>query len=77
MLKHHNHHEDMMTKVIENQTSKVPFDVYLGLAFTSMGASLLLKILGKKHCSLFVGQWAAPILIMGLYNKLVKQHKHW
>jgi hypothetical protein len=23
---------------------------------------------------MFVGQWAAPFLIMGNYNKMVKQH---
>ena len=31
-------------------------------------------IAGKDHAALFVGQWAAPFLIMGLYNKVVKQH---
>jgi hypothetical protein len=24
--------------------------------------------------ALFIGQWAAPFLILGLYNKMVKQH---
>ena len=24
--------------------------------------------------ALFVGQWAAPFLILGIYNKLVKLH---
>lgn len=37
-----------------------------------MAASATLKCLGRKHSALFVGQWAAPILIMGLYNKMVK-----
>jgi len=23
---------------------------------------------------LFVGQWAAPFLLLGIYNKMVKQH---
>jgi len=31
-----------------------------------------LKSTGKDHQSLFVGQWVAPFLILGLYNKLVK-----
>jgi hypothetical protein len=39
-----------------------------------MATSLLLKILGKDDWALFVGQWPAPLLIMGNYNKLVKQH---
>lgn len=39
-----------------------------------MAASLVLKILEKDEWALFVGQWAAPFLIMGNYNKMVKQH---
>jgi hypothetical protein len=39
-----------------------------------MATSLVLKILGKDDWALFVGQWPAPLLIMGNYNKMVKQH---
>ena len=39
-----------------------------------MVGSLVLHLAGQKHWSLFVGQWAAPFLIMGNYNKMVKQH---
>jgi hypothetical protein len=28
----------------------------------------------KKQASIFVGQGAAPFLLLGIYNKLVKQH---
>jgi hypothetical protein len=35
---------------------------------------VILKLSGKNHSALFVGQWAAPFLIMGTYNKMVKQH---
>ena len=48
--------------------------LFLGLALGSMGASAILNILGKDEWALFVGQWAAPFLIMGNYNKMVKQH---
>jgi hypothetical protein len=44
------------------------------MAIGSMAASLTLKIMGKDEWALFVGQWAAPFLIMGNYNKMVKQH---
>ena len=27
---------------------------------------------GRKDASLFVGQWVAPFLLFGVYNKLVK-----
>jgi hypothetical protein len=66
--------EDNVTGMIESQTSKMPSSAFLGMAVGSMAASLVLKILGKDEWALFVGQWAAPFLIMGNYNKMVKQH---
>jgi hypothetical protein len=39
-----------------------------------MAISAILKVSGKNDWALFVGQWAAPFLIMGNYNKMVKQH---
>ena len=66
--------EDRYTGAIESQTSKLPSSIFLGLALGSMGASLILKIMERDEWALFVGQWAAPFLIMGNYNKLVKQH---
>ena len=66
--------EDELTGSIEKITSKAPSSVFLGLALGSMAASLTLKIVGKNDWALFVGQWAAPFLIMGNYNKMVKQH---
>jgi hypothetical protein len=61
-----------MTKLLEQYTSQVPSGLYLGAAIGSMGLSLTLHLLGKKQQALFVGQWAPAILLMGLYNKLVK-----
>jgi hypothetical protein len=66
--------EDRFTGAIESQTAKFPSSMFLGLAVGSMVTSLVLNLAGKKHWSLFVGQWAAPFLIMGNYNKMVKQH---
>ena len=34
--------------------------------------SLTLKMMGRAHDALFVGQWAPTFLILGLYNKIVK-----
>lgn len=70
------HKEGETTKAIENQTAKLPSKLFLCAALTSMGASLVLKCLGKKHTALFVGQWAAPFLILGTYNKIVKTEGH-
>jgi hypothetical protein len=27
---------------------------------------------GRKNASLFIGQWVSPLLLFGVYNKLVK-----
>jgi hypothetical protein len=66
--------EDRFTGAIESQTSKIPSSGYLAAAITSMVASAVLKITGKDEWALFVGQWAPAFLIMGVYNKMVKQH---
>ncbi len=66
--------EDRFTGAIEKQTGRVPSSVFLGLALGSMSVSLILKIAKQDDWALFVGQWAAPFLIMGNYNKMVKQH---
>ena len=66
--------EDGFTGAIEARTSQVPSSAFLGLAIGCMAGSLILKIMGKDDWALFVGQWPAPFLIMGNYNKMVKQH---
>ena len=68
------HGEGPVARAIEEQTAKVPSDAFLWAAGASIAASLILKMLDKSHEALFVGQWAPTILILGLYNKLVKQH---
>ncbi len=66
--------EDRVTGAIESKTSRVPSTGYLAAALGSMAGSLILKIARRDEWALFVGQWAAPFLIMGVYNKMVKQH---
>jgi len=68
--------EGPVAKAIESQTSKLPSDLFLWAAIGSMGVSLILKLAGNKDQALFVGQWAAPFLILGLYNKVVKVEGH-
>lgn len=67
------HTEGPVAKTIEEQTAKLPSDVFLWAAVGSMAASATLHLLGNRHTSVFVGQWAPTFLILGLYNKLVKQ----
>jgi len=67
------HSEGPVAKAIEQQTAKLPSDLFLWGAVASIAMSLVLQASGKKHASTFVGQWAPTVLILGLYNKLVKQ----
>lgn len=66
--------EDQVSAAIEQITSKFPSTVFLGAALASILASISFNVAGKKHEALFIGQWVAPFLILGLYNKMVKQH---
>ena len=64
--------EGKVARTIEEQTAKLPSDVFLWAALGSMGTSAVLRLLGKKHASLFVGDWVAPLMLFGVYNKIVK-----
>jgi hypothetical protein len=69
----HDHSEGRIAKSIEQHTARLPSDAFLWMAFGVMAASATMQVIGNKHASLFVGQWAPALLIFGLYNKLVKQ----
>jgi hypothetical protein len=66
--------EDQTTALLESYSAKLPTSFFLGACFASIIGSLVLKTTGKDHHALFVGQWAAPFLLLGIYNKMVKQH---
>jgi len=66
--------EDSVTAAIESRTARIPSSAYLAAALASMGLAAVLKMAGKHQGALFVGQWAVPFLLMGVYNKMVKQH---
>jgi DNA-binding transcriptional regulator YdaS (Cro superfamily) len=66
--------EDQVTSAIEKYTSKAPSSAFLALAIAAIGGSVTCQLLRKEHASLFVGQWVAPFLLLGIYNKMVKQH---
>ena len=69
----YDHSEGTRERTLENQTAKLPSDTFLWMAVGAMTASATLQMLGNRHASLFIGQWAPTFLIFGLYNKLVKQ----
>ncbi len=66
--------EDQLTAAIEKVTAQVPSTIYLAAALASMAVSVGYKLAKKNDMALFIGQWAAPFLILGIYNKLVKIH---
>ena len=66
------HSEGKVARTIEKQTAKLPSDSFLWAAVAAMGVALVLQVSGKKSASLFIGQWAAPFLLFGVYNKIVK-----
>jgi len=70
------HKEGPLARKIEEQTAKLPSDAFLWTSIGAMAISLSLKLAGKNQMALFVGQWAAPFLLFGVYNKLVKIGGH-
>jgi hypothetical protein len=70
------HKEGPVARAIEEQTAKLPSDLFLWAALGSIGISLALKLMKKNDEALFVGQWPPTFLLLGIYNKLVKQQGH-
>jgi hypothetical protein len=68
--------EDQFTATIEKFTAPVPSSAFLGLAIASIAASITVNAIQKEKANpaLFLGQWVAPFLLLGIYNKMVKQH---
>lgn len=66
------HAESELTRIIEQQTAKLPSDMFLFAALAAMGASVALELAGNSRMSRFVGMWPPALLTMGMYNKLIK-----
>lgn len=66
------HVENGLTRAIEQQAAKVPSDWFLVAALAAMSVSLIFEFTHKYRASRFVSMWPEPLLIMGVYNKLVK-----
>lgn len=70
------HSEGPVAKMIEDQTSRLPSDAYLWTGIGLMAVSFVLQLSGRQKLSNFIGHWPTNILLMGLYNKIVKTHGH-
>lgn len=80
------HREGAIAKTIEKQTAKIPSDVFLWGAGAAMLGSLAFQIFsprpkagffgrkveGRAPLAGFIGQWVPTLLILGMYNKIVK-----
>lgn len=64
--------EGKVAKDIESETSKMPSDIFLWAGLGCLGVSAVFRLVGLRSIGQFFGQCAAPVLIMGLYNKVVK-----
>lgn len=69
-------HEGTITVAVENRTSRIPSIAYLIGGLGALAVSTGLMLGGRKRASILVGQLASPLLIMGLYNKIVKTGGH-
>jgi hypothetical protein len=68
--------EGRTARAIERQTSRIPSDVFLWTGVGAIAASLTLALLGRKNAANFVGQWVPTVLLLGVYNKIVKVAGH-
>jgi hypothetical protein len=68
------HAEGPVAKAIEGMTSRLPSDLFLWSAGGAIVASLALQAMHKKQTGNFISQWVPTILLLGLYNKMVKLH---
>jgi hypothetical protein len=66
------HGENRLTRLVEQQSAKMPSVVFLVAAVGAMVASLGFELAGRRRASQFVGMWPTPLLTMGVYNKMVK-----
>ncbi len=64
--------EGPLAKAIEQQTARLPSDTFLWAAVGAIAGSAVLQLRGKTGLANFVGHWAPTILLLGVYNKIVK-----
>ena len=66
------HAEGELARLIEQQTAKIPSHWFLFTALGTMVLALGLEVSGRHRASQFISRWPTPLLIAGIYNKLVK-----
>ncbi len=72
-----NVHEGKLTRAVETQTAKIPSIAYLNLAVGSMALSAATAFIFKNRpLANFFGLWVPSLMLIGVYNKLVKMEAH-
>ena len=74
--------EGPVAKKIERRTAKLPSDLFLWVAGGAVALSLAAQIIQPRsrfgmptrmgQLGIFVGEWVPSILLLGVYNKIVK-----
>ncbi len=66
------HAEGRVARAIEQQTAKLPSDWFLWAAGASIATALALRMAKRERDAHFVGLWVPTLLLLGVYNKIVK-----
>jgi hypothetical protein len=64
--------EGSVAKALEKRTSRVPSDIFLWVAGGAVLTAAVLQFMDRRERSLFFGQLVPSLLVVGLYNKVVK-----
>ena len=54
--------------MMQSSNERIAAITYAG----ALAVALVLELGGRSRAARFVGQWPTPLLVMGIYNKLVK-----
>jgi hypothetical protein len=65
--------EGTLTRSIEKQTARIPSVFFLTAAGASIVGSLVAFIRGRKQFANLMGEWVPTFLLLGMYNKFVKE----
>lgn len=53
-------------------TDNIPEEAWYWAALASIGLSAALRLSGRAHWSLFVGQWPPTLIVFALYHRVIR-----
>ncbi len=71
MARNANKAEETQEQVLR-VTDNIPEEAWYWAALASIGISAVLKLQGKDHWALFVGQWPPTFIVFALYHRLLR-----